>query len=83
MPARYPVRATVQAPAERVEREVGQYGTVERIDDTSCEVYIPAAALDWATFCLGAVEAPFVVHGPPEAVDYVRGWGERFLAATS
>jgi len=82
MPARYPIRATVQAPAERVKQEVAQYGTVRPINDASCEVYIPADSLDWATFCLGAIEAPLVVHGPPEAVDYMRRWGQRLIAGT-
>lgn len=82
MPARYPVRATVQAPTGRVKREFAQYGSVEPIDDTSCEVYIPAESLDWAAFCLAAIGAPFLVHSPPEAIAYMRGWGERLTAAT-
>ena len=82
MPVRYAVRATVQASADRAKAEVAQYGTVESIDDTSCEVSIPAESLDWAVFCLAAMEAPFVVHGPVEAIEYMRGWGERLIAAT-
>jgi predicted DNA-binding transcriptional regulator YafY len=83
MPARYPVHATVQAPAERVRSEIAHYGTVEPIDDTSCRVYIAADSLDWATFCIGALDAPVVVHGPPEAVEYMREWGRRLTAGTS
>lgn len=82
MPARYPVRATMQAAAERVKQEVAQYGSVEPIDETTCEVYIPAESLDWAAFCLAAIGAPFVVHGPPEAIDHMRSWGERLTDAT-
>lgn len=82
MPARYPIHATVQAPAERVEEEIAHHGTVEPIDDTSCDVYIPADSLDWATFCLGAIGAPLVVHGPPEAVEHIRRWGQRLTAGT-
>ncbi|WP_434739457.1 helix-turn-helix transcriptional regulator [Micromonospora sp. SH-82] len=82
IPARYPIRATVQAPAERVRREIAQYGTVEPVDDTSCEVRIPADSLDWAAFCLMALQAPLVVHGPPEAVDHMRSWGRRLIAGT-
>lgn len=82
LPARYPIRATVNAPAERVKREVAEYGSVEPLGDASCEVYIPAESLDWATFCLAATGAPFVVHGPPEAIAHMRGWAERLLAAT-
>lgn len=82
LPAPFPVRATVEAPAERVRREVGRYGTVTPIDDTTSEVVIHASSLDWATFCLAATEAPFIVHEPAEAVDYIRQCGERLLAAT-
>lgn len=83
MPTRDQVRATVRAPAERVEREIARYGSVEPLDDTSCEVHIPSETFDWAAFCLAATEAPFVVHGPPEAIDYMRCWGERLTAATA
>ncbi|MEU7804009.1 YafY family protein [Micromonospora arborensis] len=82
MPARYQVHATVAAPAEHVRDEVAHYGTVEPIDDTSCQVYIAADSLDWATFCIGALEAPVVVHGPPEAIEYMRSWGRRLTAGT-
>jgi predicted DNA-binding transcriptional regulator YafY len=82
MPARYRVHATVQAPAERVRDEIAHYGTVEPVDDASCRVYIAADSLDWATFCIGALEAPVVVHGPPEAVEYMRDWGRRLTAGT-
>lgn len=82
MPARYRVHATVDAPAERVGPEIAHYGVVEPLDDTSCEVYIAAESLDWAAFCLGALEAPLVIHGPPEAIAHIRSWGTRFAEAT-
>jgi predicted DNA-binding transcriptional regulator YafY len=81
-PARYPIHATVQAPAEQVRQEIAHYGIVEPIDDTSCDVHIPADSLVWATFCLGAIGAPLIIHGPPEAVDYMRRWGQRLTAGT-
>jgi predicted DNA-binding transcriptional regulator YafY len=83
MPARYLVHATVRAPADRVREEVAHYGTVEPVDDVSCRVRIAADSLDWATFCIGALEAPVVVHGPPEAVEYMRDWGRRLTAGTT
>ncbi|MFJ2620125.1 helix-turn-helix transcriptional regulator [Glutamicibacter sp. NPDC087344] len=82
LPAKYPIRATVQASAHVVKQEVGHHGSVEQIDATTCEVYIPAESLDWAAFCLASIGAPFVVHGPPEVIDYLRGWGERLTDAT-
>ncbi|WP_326644454.1 YafY family transcriptional regulator [Nonomuraea fuscirosea] len=81
-PTRYLVRATVQAPAGRVRKEIAHYGTVEPLDDTSCRVEIPTDSLDWATFCIGAIEAPVVIHGPPEAVAYMRAWGRRLTDGT-
>lgn len=82
MPAKYSVRATVGAPAERVREEITHYGTVEPIDDTSCRVEIASDSLDWVTFCIGALDAPVVIHGPPEAIAYMRAWGRRLVAGT-
>lgn len=83
MPAAYPVRATVCAPAEFVSRIVSHYGAVEKLTDDSCEVHLSADSLDWAAFCLGAVHAPFTVHEPPEAVRCFRDWGQRFTEASA
>ncbi|TDE98884.1 YafY family transcriptional regulator [Occultella glacieicola] len=82
LPSRYRVHATVHAPAERIRAEILHYGTVEPVDDTSCEVHIAAESLDWAAFCLVAIGAPFVVHGPVEAIDHMRAWGRGLLHAT-
>ncbi|WP_154796317.1 helix-turn-helix transcriptional regulator [Occultella kanbiaonis] len=82
LPSRHRVHATVQAPAERIGAEIVHHGTVEPLDETSCEVHIAAESLDWAAFCLVAIGAPFVVHGPPEAIAYMRAWGRGLLDAT-
>ncbi|GAA4723917.1 putative DNA-binding transcriptional regulator YafY, contains an HTH and WYL domains [Promicromonospora umidemergens] len=83
LPSRYRVLATVHAPADRIREEIVHYGTVRPVDDASCDVEIAAESLDWAAFCLVAIGAPFVVHGPVEAVDYMRAWGRRLVEATS
>lgn len=82
MPTTFMVHASVQAPAERVRHELATYGSVEPVGDGWCEVRIAADSLDWAAFCLAAVGACFIVHGPPEAIEHMRGWGERLTAAT-
>lgn len=82
LPSRYRVRATVHAPAERIRAEIVHYGRVRSAGDTSCEVEIVAESLDWAAFCLVAIGAPFVVHGPDEAINYMRAWGHRLAKAT-
>jgi predicted DNA-binding transcriptional regulator YafY len=83
LPSRYRVRATVHAPAGRVRAEIVHFGTVQPVAGASCEVEIAAASLDWAAFCLVAIGAPFVVHGPDEAIDYMRAWGHRLAEATA
>ncbi|WP_181696155.1 YafY family protein [Nocardia sp. GTS18] len=82
MPARYRVYATVEAPAEQIRAEIAHCGTVEALDARICDVHIAAESLDWAAFCLASIGAPFVVHGPPEAIELIAGWGSRLLAAT-
>ncbi len=38
-------------------------------------------SLDWPTMILGAVGADFEVFSPPELVDHLREWGDRFSRA--
>lgn len=83
MPTRYRVHATVHAPARRVREEIIHYGVVEPRGDDSCDVFIAAESLDWAVFCLCAIDAPFVVHGPPEAVEHMGLWADRLRHASA
>ena len=83
IPARYRVHATVHASADRVRDEVGHYGTVEAIDPTSCTLFIAAESLEWATFCIGSIGSPVVIHSPPEAIKYMHAWAQRLLDGTS
>ena len=82
MPAKYVVHSSVQAPADQVRQQVADYGSVDPIDEGRCEVRIAADSLEWAAFCLAALGVSFTVHGPPEAIEYMRGWGERLRTAT-
>lgn len=82
IPARIVIRATVQVPADRVKQELTRYVSVTPINEASCAVSISASSLDWASYYLGAIGAPLTVHGPPEAVEHIRHWGERVIAGT-
>lgn len=42
-----------------------------------------ADSLDWPAMALGAVGADFTVLTPPELLDHVHDWGERFSRATA
>lgn len=83
VPATYRVHATVYAPAARIREEIAHYGVVEQVDDESCEVFIAAESIDWAVFCLCALDDPFLIHGPPEATDHVRRWADRLHRAVA
>ena len=82
IPTKYRVHATVHAPTERVREEIAHYGVVERRDDNSCDLFIAAESLDWAAFCLCAIDAPFVAHGPQEAIEHLRQWADRLRHAS-
>lgn len=40
-------------------------------------------SLDWPALVLGATGADFEVVSPPELVEHVREWGQRFGRATA
>lgn len=81
VPARYRVRATVWAPADRVRARIAHYGVVDPRSEGECVVEIAAESLDWVAFALCALDAPFVVHGPADAVAHMRAWSDRLRAA--
>lgn len=79
----YEVTATVQAPAADVQEKLGGWGEATPISEESCAVRIPTSDLDWATFALAGLHAPFTIHGPEEAITHAAGWGSRLTAAAS
>lgn len=79
----YEVTATVEAPAEDVQEKLGGWGEATPVNEKSCAVRIPTSDLDWATFALAGLHAPFTIHGPEEAIIHAAGWGSRLTAAAS
>lgn len=79
----YEVTATVEAPAEDVQEKLGGWGEATPVNENSCAVRIPTSDLDWATFALAGLHAPFTIHGPEEAITHAAGWGSRLTAAAS
>jgi predicted DNA-binding transcriptional regulator YafY len=72
----------VHAPAATVRTRVGQWATVEEVDEQRCRLRMTADNLDWPTLALGSVGAEFEVLRPPELVEHVREWGARFTRST-
>lgn len=78
---RHDVTASVQISAASAQRLLGEWGTASPIAENACTVHLPAGDLDWATFALVGLGAPFTLHGPEEAVSRVAAWGARLTAA--
>ncbi len=76
------IEALVSASAATVRSIVGQWTTVEEIDERRCRLRMRAENLDWPALALGAVGAEFEVLHPPELVEHIREWGARFTRAT-
>lgn len=77
------VEAIVEAPHERVIEVLGRWATVEERDDGTCLVRITADSAEWALFGLAAVDGPFRIVGPEEAVVAAADWGERFTRSAA
>jgi predicted DNA-binding transcriptional regulator YafY len=75
------VEVVVHAPAATVRGAVGQWATVEEIDERHCRLRMTADNLNWPALALGSVAADFEVLQPPELVDHIREWGARFTRA--
>ncbi|MEV3965120.1 YafY family protein [Nocardia sp. NPDC050193] len=81
MPHLYRIEAVVEAPAESVRQRLGRWGSVEEIDTARCRVAMTTDSLDWPALTFGSLDAEFEVLEPPELVEHIRVWGERFRRA--
>ncbi len=79
---RHEVLATVGAPADTTRASIGRWASVEPDGPDRCRVRIHAESLDWAALALAVTGSEFRVLGPPEAIDHLRGWADRFARAT-
>lgn len=77
------VTATVELPAASAQKLLGDWGTTVHTGEDSCTVHIPATDLDWASFALAALHAPFTVRSPQAAIAHVAEWGARLTRAAT
>ena len=82
-PQRYQARVTVRAPAAELRRRRWLGGTVEPIDDGSCEYRTADDNLDWLAMRVAMLGAGYVVHEPPELVDRLRELAAGIMGATA
>ena len=79
----YDVEVVVQAPAADVRRRIGQWATVEELDDARCRVRMAPDDLSWPALALGMVGAEFTVLSPPEFGELLGEWARRFARAAA
>ena len=82
-PQRYQARVTVQAPAAELRARRWLGGTVEPIDDGTCEYRTADDNLDWLAMRVAMLGAGYVVHEPPELVDRLRELAAGIMGATT
>lgn len=75
------VRVLVRANPDDVRRTIGRWATVEAHENGAL-VRMEADSLDWPAMALGALMAEFTVLSPPELVDHLADWAQRFTRAT-
>ncbi|MCZ2861096.1 helix-turn-helix transcriptional regulator [Blastococcus sp. VKM Ac-2987] len=77
------VEVLVHAPAGDVRRRIGQWSTVEPVDDGSCRVRMETDDLAWPAFALGVAGAECEIVSPPELRDVLGEWAARFDRAAA
>ena len=80
LPQRYRVEVHIDAPVGAVRDRIGRWvpGTLEALDQDRCVLRMSSDSLDWPTLVLGRAAAEFEVVSPPELVDHLRAWVDRF-----
>jgi predicted DNA-binding transcriptional regulator YafY len=81
IPATYRVEVLVHAPAERLRPQLGRWAEITELDANTCELRMTIDALAWAAMALGMTGADFEVREPPELVELLREWADRFARA--
>jgi predicted DNA-binding transcriptional regulator YafY len=81
-PYRYEARLTLHASAAAVRERIGPgWGTVEPIDERTCEYRTGDDDLDWLALRVVMIGVDFDVHGPPELVERLRRMARRLERA--
>ena len=73
----------MHAPADDVGARIGRWATVEPAGPDACRVTMAAENLDWAAFALGVTGAAVDEVHPPELVEHLHAWADRFGHASA
>ncbi len=78
VPKTYHVHAVVYAPAAEIQRRLGRWATVEELDTHRCRLRLRTDSLDWAALALGTAAAEITDVNPPELLEHLHQWADRF-----
>ena len=77
-PQRYEARVTLHTSAAAAREHLpAQWGTIEPIDERTCEYRTGDYDLDWLALRIAMLGVDFDVHEPPELVEHLRALGGR------
>jgi predicted DNA-binding transcriptional regulator YafY len=77
-PHRFEARVTLRAGADEIASRVpAHWGTIQPIDDHTCEYRTGDDDLGWLALRVAMLPVDFEVHEPPELVEHLRALGER------
>ena len=82
-PHRYEARVVVKAPAAELRKRRWVGGSVEPIDESTCEYRTGDDDLDWLALRVAMLGYEFTVDGPPELVEHLRDLAGRVGRATA
>ena len=74
---RYEARVTLLCPAERIRERPYLWGSVEPIDEASCEYRTADDNLDWLAMRIAMLGVDFIAAEPPELVERLGAVGAR------
>ncbi|MBV9583204.1 MAG: YafY family transcriptional regulator [Chloroflexi bacterium] len=83
LPTRRRIEVVVHASAATVRDRVGQWASLEEVDEGTCRLRMTVDNLDWPALALGTIGAEFEVVRPTELIDHLRDWGARFTRAAA
>jgi predicted DNA-binding transcriptional regulator YafY len=82
-PNRYEARVILEVPADRVRGRVAPgWGTVEPLDERSCEYRTGDDDLGWLALRIAMLRVEFRVLEPPELIEHLHALGERLTRST-
>jgi len=83
-PNRYEARVTLHAAADQIAARVpAHWGTVEAIDDHTCEYRTGDENLGWLALRIAMLDVDFAVHEPPELAEHLRALARRLARAAT